>query len=153
MNDLSAGVGPADVEPPVAEGPGHVVVQVVGARPNFIKAAPVIRALGALGIRQRIVHTGQHYDPLLSDVFFRDLSLPSPDVSLGVGSGSQGHQTGALLVALEDEFVADRILASLRFEDAHRFHAFYNESVATGTVRQVSGEPGSPRQPCPLAHA
>ena len=76
--------------------------------PNFIKAAPVIRALGALGVRQRIVHTGQHYDPLLSDVFFRDLSLPSPDVSLGVGSGSQGHQTGALLAALEDEFVAHR---------------------------------------------
>ena len=90
------------------DGTPGAVVQVVGARPNFIKAAPVIRALGALGVRQRIVHTGQHYDPLLSDVFFRDLSLPSPDVSLGVGSGSQGHQTGALLVALEDEFVANR---------------------------------------------
>jgi UDP-N-acetylglucosamine 2-epimerase (non-hydrolysing) len=84
------------------------IVHVVGARPNFIKAAPVIRALGVLGVRQRLVHTGQHYDPLLSDVFFRDLALPSPDVSLGVGSGSQGHQTGALLAALEDEFVADR---------------------------------------------
>lgn len=85
-----------------------VVVHVVGARPNFIKAAPVIRALDASGLRQRLVHTGQHYDPLLSDVFFRDLSLPSPDVSLGVGSGSQGHQTGALLAALEDEFMANR---------------------------------------------
>ncbi len=84
------------------------VVHVVGARPNFIKAAPVIRALADLGVRQRLVHTGQHYDPLLSDVFFRDLSLPAPDVSLGVGSGSQGHQTGALLAALEDEFVARR---------------------------------------------
>ena len=85
-----------------------VVVHVVGARPNFIKAAPVIQALAALGVRQRLVHTGQHYDPLLSDVFFRDLALPTPDVSLGVGSGSQGHQTGALLAALEDEFVAHR---------------------------------------------
>ena len=92
-----------------AAGPyAGAVVHVVGARPNFIKAAPVIRALGVLGVPQRIVHTGQHYDPLLSDVFFRDLSLPSPDVSLGVGSGSQGHQTGALLAALEDEFVARR---------------------------------------------
>lgn len=82
------------------------VVHVVGARPNFIKAAPVIDALAALGVPQWLVHTGQHYDPLLSDVFFRDLGLPAPDVSLGVGSGSHGHQTGALLAALEDEFVA-----------------------------------------------
>jgi UDP-N-acetylglucosamine 2-epimerase (non-hydrolysing) len=81
---------------------------VVGARPNFIKAAPVIAALGALGVPQRIVHTGQHYDPLLSDVFFEDLGIPSPDVSLGVGSGTQGHQTAALLGALEDAFDADR---------------------------------------------
>ncbi|MBX3029939.1 MAG: UDP-N-acetylglucosamine 2-epimerase (non-hydrolyzing) [Chloroflexi bacterium] len=82
------------------------VVHVVGARPNFIKAAPVIDALAALEVPQWLVHTGQHYDPLLSDVFFRDLGLPAPDVSLGVGSGSHGHQTGALLAALEDEFVA-----------------------------------------------
>lgn len=88
--------------------PTTPLVHVVGARPNFIKAAPVIRALAALGVSQRLVHTGQHYDPLLSDVFFRDLALPAPDVSLGVGSGSQGHQTGALLAALEDEFVAHR---------------------------------------------
>jgi UDP-N-acetylglucosamine 2-epimerase (non-hydrolysing) len=88
--------------------PGAFVAHVVGARPNFIKAAPVIAGLGALGVAQRVVHTGQHYDPLLSDVFFADLGIPTPDVSLGVGSGSQGHQTGALLAALEDAFVADR---------------------------------------------
>jgi len=88
--------------------PHGVVAHVVGARPNFIKAAPVIAALAALDVRQRIVHTGQHYDPLLSDVFFRELDIPTPDVSLGVGSGSQGHQTAALLTALEDAFVADR---------------------------------------------
>ncbi|CAN5608255.1 UDP-N-acetylglucosamine 2-epimerase (non-hydrolyzing) [soil metagenome] len=80
------------------------LVHVVGARPNFIKAAPVMAALGALGAPQRLVHTSQHYDPLLSDVFFRDLSLPQPDVSLGVGSGSQARQTAALLVALETTF-------------------------------------------------
>lgn len=84
------------------------VAHVVGARPNFIKAAPVIAALGALGVPQRIVHTGQHYDPLLSDVFFVELGIPTPDLSLGVGSGSQGHQTGALIAALEDAFVAER---------------------------------------------
>jgi UDP-N-acetylglucosamine 2-epimerase (non-hydrolysing) len=83
-----------------------VLTHIVGARPNFVKAAPVIRALAGLGVPQRIVHTGQHYDPLLSDVFFRDLELPAPDVSLGTGSGSQARQTAALLVALEDEFLA-----------------------------------------------
>jgi UDP-N-acetylglucosamine 2-epimerase (non-hydrolysing) len=82
------------------------LAHVVGARPNFVKAAPVIRALAARGVAQRLIHTGQHYDPLLSDVFFRDLDLPAPDVSLGVGSGSQARQTAALLVALEDEFLA-----------------------------------------------
>lgn len=87
---------------------GRVVAHVVGARPNFIKAAPVIAALAARGVAQRIVHTGQHYDPQLSDVFFRDLGIPTPDVSLGVGSGSQGHQTAAILSALEDAFVAER---------------------------------------------
>jgi UDP-N-acetylglucosamine 2-epimerase (non-hydrolysing) len=83
------------------------LAHVVGARPNFVKAAPVIRALALLGVPQRLVHTGQHYDPLLSDVFFHDLELPAPDVSLGVGSGSQARQTAALLVALEDEFIAN----------------------------------------------
>lgn len=85
-----------------------VTAHVVGARPNFIKAAPVIAALGALGVPQRIVHTGQHYDPLMSDVFFEDLGIPAPDVSLGVGSGTQAHQTAALLTALEDAFHAHR---------------------------------------------
>jgi UDP-N-acetylglucosamine 2-epimerase (non-hydrolysing) len=84
------------------------LVHVVGARPNFIKAAPVIRALEGLGVPQRLVHTGQHYDPLLSDVFFRDLALPQPDVSLGVGSGSQARQTAALLVALEEVMERER---------------------------------------------
>ena len=82
------------------------LAHVVGARPNFVKAAPVIRAVAVRGVAQRLIHTGQHYDPLLSDVFFRDLQLPAPDVSLGVGSGSQGRQTAALLIALEDEFLA-----------------------------------------------
>ena len=82
----------------------QTVAHVVGARPNFMKAAPVIRALDALGVPQRVIHTGQHYDAAMSDVFFRDLGLPEPDVNLGVGSGSQATQTAALMVALEKAF-------------------------------------------------
>lgn len=77
------------------------VMHVVGARPNFMKAAPVVRALGALDVAQSVVHTGQHYDVAMSDVFFRQLGLPEPDVNLGVGSGSHATQTAALLVGLE----------------------------------------------------
>jgi UDP-N-acetylglucosamine 2-epimerase (non-hydrolysing) len=83
------------------------LIHVVGARPNFIKAAPVIAALGAAGVAQRLVHTGQHYDRAMSDVFFEELGLPEPDLNLGVGSGSHGAQTAALLVALEEAFLAE----------------------------------------------
>jgi UDP-N-acetylglucosamine 2-epimerase (non-hydrolysing) len=80
------------------------IVHVVGARPNFIKAAPVLRALEALGADQALVHTGQHYDAAMSDVFFTELGLPAPDLNLGVGSGTQAGQTAALMVALEEAF-------------------------------------------------
>ena len=80
------------------------VAHVVGARPNFMKAAPVLRALAARGIEQRLVHTGQHYDDAMSAVFFRDLDLPQPDLDLGVGSGSHAAQTAAIMVALERAF-------------------------------------------------
>lgn len=79
-------------------------VHVVGARPNFMKAAPVLRALEGRGLGQLLIHTGQHYDTGLSEVFFRDLDLPPPDRNLGVGSGSHAAQTAALLVALEKTF-------------------------------------------------
>ena len=84
------------------------VLHVLGARPNFPKAAPVIRALRAepSAPRQIIVHTGQHYDREMSDVFFADLDLPEPAANLGVGSGSHGQQTAALLVGLEAEITA-----------------------------------------------
>lgn len=82
------------------------LVHVVGARPNFVKAAPVIRALAAAGVPQRVVHTGQHYDDALSGIFFDQLELPAPDLNLGVGSGTHARQTAALLVALEDAFLA-----------------------------------------------
>ncbi|MQA95647.1 MAG: UDP-N-acetylglucosamine 2-epimerase (non-hydrolyzing) [Streptosporangiales bacterium] len=80
------------------------VSHVVGARPNFVKAAPVVAALGARGVPQRVVHTGQHYDERMSEIFFRELGLPRPDVDLEVGSGSHAGQTAALLTGLEGEF-------------------------------------------------
>jgi UDP-N-acetylglucosamine 2-epimerase (non-hydrolysing) len=80
------------------------VISVVGARPQFVKLAPIAHAAAAAGVRHEIVHTGQHYDPMLSDVFFDDLGIPAPDVHLGVGSGSHGVQTGAILGALDAVF-------------------------------------------------
>ncbi|GEL95161.1 non-hydrolyzing UDP-N-acetylglucosamine 2-epimerase [Cellulomonas composti] len=77
------------------------VLSVVGARPQFVKLAPVAQACDAAGVEHVIVHTGQHYDPGLSDVFFADLRIPAPDVHLAVGSGSHGEQTGAMLGPLE----------------------------------------------------
>lgn len=77
------------------------VLSVVGARPQFVKLGPVAHALAEAAARHVIVHTGQHYDPALSDVFFAELDIPAPDVHLGVGSGSHGVQTGAMLAALD----------------------------------------------------
>lgn len=81
---------------------------VVGARPNFIKAAPVLRELGRMGLAVRLVHTGQHYDREMSDVFFDGLQMPKPDVYLGVGSGSHAEQTAAVIVGLERELLSHR---------------------------------------------
>jgi UDP-N-acetylglucosamine 2-epimerase (non-hydrolysing) len=78
------------------------ILHVVGARPNFMKAAPVLRALAAqAGVRQTLVHTGQHYDRAMSDVFFQELEMPAPDCNLEVGSGSHAQQTAAVLSAFE----------------------------------------------------
>jgi UDP-N-acetylglucosamine 2-epimerase (non-hydrolysing) len=78
------------------------ILHVVGARPNFMKAAPVIRALEKLPeARQTLVHTGQHYDKNLSDVFFSQLNMPEPDVNLEVGSGSHAWQTAEVMTRFE----------------------------------------------------
>ena len=75
---------------------------VVGARPNFMKMAPILRALRSRpDIRPVLIHTGQHYDAALSDVFFEELDMPRPDVSLEVGSGSHGQQTARILERME----------------------------------------------------
>jgi len=78
------------------------IVHVVGARPNFMKIAPIISALGAHpAVTQRLVHTGQHYDHKMAHVFFDELGLPRPDRDLEVGSGTHAEQTGAVMVRFE----------------------------------------------------
>jgi UDP-N-acetylglucosamine 2-epimerase (non-hydrolysing) len=78
------------------------ILHVVGARPNFMKAAPVWHALQhRTGTRQTLVHTGQHYDKNLSDVFFTQLEIPAPDVNLGVGSGTHARQTADIMAGFE----------------------------------------------------
>jgi len=77
------------------------ILHVVGARPNFIKTAPVAAALARGGVTQTIVHTGQHYDARMSDVFFKELELPEPDVNLEVGSGSHAVQTAQVMQRFE----------------------------------------------------
>ncbi|PEN08388.1 UDP-N-acetylglucosamine 2-epimerase (non-hydrolyzing) [Longimonas halophila] len=77
------------------------VINVVGARPNFMKVAPLHRAFQEVGIESLIVHTGQHYDEKMSDIFFTQLEMPEPDVYLGVGSASHAEQTARIMTAFE----------------------------------------------------
>jgi UDP-GlcNAc3NAcA epimerase len=83
------------------------VVTVVGARPQFIKAAPVSRELRKAHT-EVLVHTGQHYDGNMSAVFFEELDIPAPDYNLGVGSGPHGAQTGAMLAGIEEILVKEQ---------------------------------------------
>ncbi len=114
---------------------------VVGARPNFVKAAPVLRALrdpgddraaGRFGVT--LVHTGQHYDPNLSGVFFRDLGLPPPDLHLEVGSGSHAVQTAEVMRRLEPALVEARPRAVVVFGDV-------NSTVAAALTAAKLGIP------------
>jgi UDP-N-acetylglucosamine 2-epimerase (non-hydrolysing) len=86
------------------------ILSVVGARPNFMKIAPIDRALRpyARDLQHQICHTGQHYDERMSKVFFADLGLPAPDFHLGVGSGSHAEQTARIMVEFEKVVLADR---------------------------------------------
>ncbi|HEX6986245.1 MAG TPA: UDP-N-acetylglucosamine 2-epimerase (non-hydrolyzing) [Planctomycetaceae bacterium] len=77
---------------------------IAGARPNFMKIAPLARALSEAGAAVRIVHTGQHYDERMSGAFFRELDIPEPDVNLGVGSGTHVAQISEVMRRLEAEF-------------------------------------------------
>jgi UDP-N-acetylglucosamine 2-epimerase (non-hydrolysing) len=84
------------------------LLHVVGTRPNFPKLAPVYRAAHSLGIPQRVVHTGQHYDDALSTSFFDDLGIPEPDLNLEVGSGSHAAQTARIMERIEPLLMAER---------------------------------------------
>jgi UDP-N-acetylglucosamine 2-epimerase (non-hydrolysing) len=86
---------------PGSGGAAARVLVVAGARPNFMKVAPVLRALRAAGTPGVLVHTGQHYDARMSDAFFQELDIPEPDHHLGVGSGSQAVQTARVMEAFE----------------------------------------------------
>src|SRR6185437_15167610 len=96
------------------------LVQIVGARPQFIKLAPVSRALARHPeAAELIVHTGQHYDPQLSQVFFDSLAIPPPAVNLEVGSGTHAQQTAAMLERIEAYLLAERPDAVIVYGDTN----------------------------------
>ena len=104
------------------------ILHVVGARPNFMKVAPVHRALASKnGVSQMLVHTGQHYDVNMSDVFFQQLSIPAPDVNLGVGSGSHARQTAEIMIGFET-------LVTERRPDLVLVYGDVNSTVAAALV-------------------
>jgi len=85
------------------------ILTVIGARPQFIKAAALTRVLSTQkGLTEILVHTGQHYDNNMSDIFFRELELPKPHYNLAIGSGSHGKQTGDMLAGLEEVFQLEK---------------------------------------------
>lgn len=78
---------------------------IVGARPNFMKIAPILRALSARqGLSVRLIHTGQHYDVAMNEVFFDELAIPKPDINLEIGSSTQAQQTANIMIAIEAVF-------------------------------------------------
>ncbi len=86
-----------------------IIYLVAGARPNFMKIAPIVRAIQAHGgLSYKIIHTGQHYDREMNDVFFEELGIPEPDVFMAAGGGSHAQQTGKIMVAFEEYCQANR---------------------------------------------
>jgi UDP-N-acetylglucosamine 2-epimerase (non-hydrolysing) len=104
------------------------LINVAGARPNFMKIAPLMEAFASRpSIEPMLVHTGQHYDEKMSDLFFRQLGIPQPDVNLGVGSGSQARQTADIMTAFETVILDEQPDAVLVVGDV-------NSTIACGLV-------------------
>jgi UDP-N-acetylglucosamine 2-epimerase (non-hydrolysing) len=112
-----------------SSGKGFVkIFHVVGARPNFMKVAPVLEALRAReNVAQAVIHTGQHYDVNMSDVFFQQLGIPKPDVNLAVGSGTHARQTAEIMTRLEPVITEGKPDFVLVYGDV-------NSTVATALV-------------------
>lgn len=113
------------------------ILSVVGARPQFVKLAPIAHAMAGQDIEHVIVHTGQHYDHAMSDSFFEELGIPAPDENLTVGSGSHGRQTGAMLAAMDEALEKHRPDWVLVYGDTN--------STLAGTLSAV-------KMHIPLAH-
>lgn len=84
------------------------ILTVLGARPQFIKAAPLCKAFATAGVEEILLHTGQHYDANMSDIFFQEMEIPSPKFHLGIGSGSHGKQTGEMLAKIEEILLKEK---------------------------------------------
>jgi len=111
------------------------ILHVVGARPNFMKVSPVHRAIAAYPkIQQILIHTGQHYDLNMSDIFFKQLALPAPDVNLGVGSGSHAVQTAQIMMRFEEAVLKENPELVLVYGDI-------NSTVASALVCSKLGIP------------
>jgi UDP-GlcNAc3NAcA epimerase len=95
------------------------ICTIVGARPQFIKAAPVSRAVASNGYREVLIHTGQHYDYNMSDAFFEELQIREPDYHLGVGCGTHGAQTGQMLIKIEQVLLAEEPDLTLVYGDTN----------------------------------
>ncbi|HWJ95335.1 MAG TPA: UDP-N-acetylglucosamine 2-epimerase, partial [Telluria sp.] len=97
-----------------------LIYLVAGARPNFMKIAPIVRALQAQqALSFKIIHTGQHYDREMNDVFFEELGIPQPDVFMAAGGGSHAQQTAKIMVAFEELCTAERPAAVLVVGDVN----------------------------------
>src|SRR5256886_4049969 len=125
-----------DLAVPGAPGGDQIdLVLVAGARPNFVKLAPLHHALDAYTtLRKIILHTGQHYDEAMSEVFFRELGIPSPDINLEVGPGTHAEQTAGVMVGFERVVLRLRPRCVVLFGDV-------NSTVACALVAAKVGVP------------